>query len=55
MCNGCRIQVKKGDNLNDVKHEANRTFRNKKREYLKEKINDHQRERTKTSEAYIKT
>jgi hypothetical protein len=29
-----------GDNLNNAKHEANRYFRNKKREYLKDKINN---------------
>jgi hypothetical protein len=29
-----------GDNLNSVRHEASRHFRNKKREYLKDKIND---------------
>jgi hypothetical protein len=29
-----------GDNLNNVKHEASRHFRNKKREYLKDKINE---------------
>jgi hypothetical protein len=29
-----------GDNLNNVRHEASKHFRNKKREYLKEKIND---------------
>jgi hypothetical protein len=28
-----------GDNLRIVRHEANRYFRNKKREYLKDKIN----------------
>jgi hypothetical protein len=28
-----------GDNLNNVRHEASRYFRNKKREYLKDKIN----------------
>jgi hypothetical protein len=28
------------DNLNDVRCEANRHFRNKKREYLKDKINE---------------
>jgi hypothetical protein len=28
-----------GDNLNNVRREASRHFRNKKREYLKEKIN----------------
>jgi hypothetical protein len=29
-----------GDNLNNVRHETSRTFRNKKRKYLKEKINE---------------
>jgi hypothetical protein len=29
-----------GDNLNNVRHEATRYFRNKKREYLKDKINE---------------
>jgi hypothetical protein len=29
-----------GDNLNNVRREASRYFRNKKREYLKEKINE---------------
>jgi hypothetical protein len=29
-----------GDNQNNVRHEANRHFRDKKREYLKAKIND---------------
>jgi hypothetical protein len=29
-----------GDNLNSVRHEASRYFRDKKREYLKEKINE---------------
>jgi hypothetical protein len=29
-----------GDNLNNVRHEASRHFRNKKREYLKVKINE---------------
>jgi hypothetical protein len=29
-----------GDNLNNVRHEASRHFRNKNREYLKGKIND---------------
>jgi hypothetical protein len=28
-----------GDNLNNVRHEACRYFRNKKREHLKDKIN----------------
>jgi hypothetical protein len=31
---------KNGDNLNNVRHEASRYFRNKKREYLKDKINE---------------
>jgi hypothetical protein len=29
-----------GDNLNNVRREASRYFRNKKREYLKDKINE---------------
>jgi hypothetical protein len=29
-----------GDNLNNVRREARRHFRNKKREYLKDKINE---------------
>jgi hypothetical protein len=29
-----------GDNLNSVRREASRHFRNKKREYLKDKINE---------------
>jgi hypothetical protein len=29
-----------GDNLNNVRHEANRHVRNKKRDYLKDKINE---------------
>jgi hypothetical protein len=29
-----------GDNLNNVRREASRHFRNKKREYLKDKINE---------------
>jgi hypothetical protein len=29
-----------GDNLNNIRREASRHFRNKKREYLKEKINE---------------
>jgi hypothetical protein len=28
------------DNLQNLRHETSRTFRNKKREYLKDKIND---------------
>jgi hypothetical protein len=30
----------KGDNLNDIRHEASKHFRNKQREYLKDKINE---------------
>jgi hypothetical protein len=30
----------KGDNLNNIRRETSRHFRNKKREYLKDKIND---------------
>jgi hypothetical protein len=42
-----------GDNLNTVRRETNRTFR-EKREYLKEKLMSlKQRVRTKTSETYI--
>jgi hypothetical protein len=29
-----------GDNLDNVRHEASRYFKNKKREYLKDKINE---------------
>jgi hypothetical protein len=29
-----------GDNLNNVRHEPGRHFRNKRREYLKDKINE---------------
>jgi hypothetical protein len=29
-----------GDNMNNVRHEISRYFRNKKREYLKDKINE---------------
>jgi hypothetical protein len=29
-----------GDNLNNVRHKASRHFRNKKREYMKDKINE---------------
>jgi hypothetical protein len=29
-----------GDNLNNVRCETNRTFRNRKREYLKDKIKE---------------
>jgi hypothetical protein len=30
-----------GDNLNNIRHGISRRFRNKKREYLKEKIDEH--------------
>jgi hypothetical protein len=43
-----------GDHLNNVRHEASRTYGNKKTEYLKEKLMTlKQRVRTKISEAYI--
>jgi hypothetical protein len=29
-----------GDNLNSIRHEASKHFRNKNREYLKDKINE---------------
>jgi hypothetical protein len=29
-----------GDSLNNIRHEASRHFRNKRREYLKDKINE---------------
>jgi hypothetical protein len=29
-----------GDNMNSIRRETNRHFRNKKREYLKDKINE---------------
>jgi hypothetical protein len=34
------VSKSNGDNLNVVRCETSRTFRNKKREYLKENIND---------------
>jgi hypothetical protein len=42
-----------GDNLNNLRHETSRTFRNKKRVYLKEKMNRLGTNRTKISESYI--
>jgi hypothetical protein len=39
-----------GDNLNNIRSKASRYFRNKKREYLKDKINEL---RTRTSETCI--
>jgi hypothetical protein len=42
-----------GDNLNNVRREASRYFRNKKREYLKDKINELAMNRTLTSETCI--
>jgi cell division septum initiation protein DivIVA len=39
-----------GDNLNNVRREASRYFRNKKREYLKDRINELE---TRTSETCI--
>jgi hypothetical protein len=43
-----------GDNLRIVRHETSRYFRNKKREYLKDKINElATNSRTRTSETCI--
>jgi hypothetical protein len=43
-----------GDNMNNVRHENSRTFRNKKREFLKEKINELETSsKNKKSETYI--
>jgi hypothetical protein len=54
-CSGCRIQVRQmGDIPNIVRHEASRTYRNKKREYPKKKIVClKQTVRTEISETYI--
>jgi hypothetical protein len=42
------------DNLNNVRHEVSRYFRNKKRQYLKEKINELEtNSKTRTSETCI--
>jgi hypothetical protein len=41
------------DNLSDVRPEASRHFRNKKREYLKDKINELESNRIRTSETCI--
>jgi hypothetical protein len=37
---GCRIQVKYGNNLNNLRCQAGRHFWNKKRKYLYDKSND---------------
>jgi hypothetical protein len=42
-----------GDNLNHIKWETSRHFRNKKREYLKDKINELATNRTRTIETCI--
>jgi hypothetical protein len=44
---------KHGDNTNSIRREASRHFRNKKREYLKDKINKLVTNRTKTLETCI--
>jgi hypothetical protein len=41
------------NNLGDVRREASRHFRNKKREYLKDKINKLESNRIRTSETCI--
>jgi hypothetical protein len=35
-----KSKPKNGDNLQNLRHEASRTFRKKKRDYLKGKINE---------------
>jgi hypothetical protein len=43
-----------GDNLNNVRHETSRRFRNEQREYLKGKINEPAtNSKNRTSETYI--
>jgi hypothetical protein len=42
------------DNLSDVRREASRHFRNKKREYLKDKINELESNRIRISETCIR-
>jgi hypothetical protein len=37
---GYRIQAKNGDTLDNIRREAGRHFRNKKKEYLKDKIDE---------------
>jgi len=44
-----------GDNLNIVRCETSRTFRNKRREYLKDKINELETKRTKVLETWVET
>jgi hypothetical protein len=42
-----------GNNVNNVRRETNRTFRNEKREYLKEEVNELETSsKTKISETY---
>jgi hypothetical protein len=42
-----------GDNLNNVRCQNSRHFKNKKREYLKDKINELATNRTRTTETCI--
>jgi hypothetical protein len=42
-----------GDNLNNARYGASRHFRNKKREYMKDRINELATNRTRTSENCI--
>jgi uncharacterized UBP type Zn finger protein len=42
-----------GDNMNNARRETGRNFRSKKREYLKQKINELETNRTRKSETYI--
>jgi hypothetical protein len=41
-----------GENLKNLRSETNRTFRNKKREYLKGKINELETNNTKTLQIF---
>jgi hypothetical protein len=41
------------DDLNDIRQEASRHFRNKKREYLKDKINERESNRIRKSETCV--
>jgi hypothetical protein len=42
-----------GDNLNNIRREASRHFRNEKREYLKDKINELARNSKKKKKRYM--
>jgi hypothetical protein len=54
-CSDYRFHTINGNNLNSMRCEVNRHFRNKRREYLKDKINElaTKNVRTRTSETCI--